>query len=76
MISLTAAERQKKVDECTHTRSLTCIPGSGSIYWCDDCGTYFSTFDFPRDTPVHTRRLRDHIITFSDWRKANAHRLW
>ncbi len=71
MISLTTAARQKKMDECTHTRRITCIPGSGSAYFCDDCGTYLSMSDCPKGTPVHVRKFRDHLLG-----RDNAYRLW
>ncbi len=71
MISLTNAERQAKIDACKHARSLTCIPGSGAWIFCDDCGTYFSMFDYPKDTPIRDGKFIDHILG-----RENAHRLW
>jgi len=70
MISPTTAERQGKLHECQHTRSITCLPASGSWFFCDDCGTYLPIFDCPSDI-THNGRWKDHILG-----KDNAHRLW
>ncbi len=73
MISLSQAEITQREQECTHKRSITCLPGSGSSYFCDDCGFYIPFR--PREkvdmTNVHVGRWKDHIIG-----PTNARKLW
>lgn len=51
-------------DKCEHTRSLICLPGSGSAYFCDDCGIYTPWFaeNFPKDTPVKLGKWKDYVL--------------
>jgi len=71
MISLTRAEVLKRESDCNHARSLTGLPGSGSLYFCNDCGTYFGMFDYPKSAEMTIGRWRDYILG-----KDNAFRLW
>jgi len=71
MIKFTRAECLQRERDCTHARSLTCLPGSGSYYFCDDCGTYFSMFDYPKTTPMRIGKWSDHLLG-----RDNARRLW
>jgi hypothetical protein len=71
MISLTRAEEQGRVDSCKHTRSITCLPASGSVYFCDDCGTYLSLCEIPYERKVVVRKWKSHILGTQ-----NAHKLW
>ena len=74
MISLAKIEERRQ--QCMHERSITCLPGSGSAYFCDDCGTYLDMFwatskvKLPQ-TPIKIGRWKDHLLG-----PKNAHRLW
>ena len=71
MISLAKVEERRR--QCMHERSITCLPGSGSAIFCDDCGHYFSMClaSIPPDTPMKIGRWKDNMLG-----PHNAHRLW